>query len=216
MGIILEMFLGLGFILFLPIGMCMLAAYLSRSYIGPRETRLRTDSGFSAFPLYPFRFRLRIPFLKEPTQFFFGLMTLQLNSTPQNLFEGKVLILMDPECIRIQTASLLEVQGSAPKMLLLSSSGLCFLIYSEAMMILTLIIRMILFDWYIYRARVAILRAYKDRCHRRLNHFLFSYPFRDCLLTLSLSMIIFHCCLEASVLFRLLITFMANRDVEDC
>jgi hypothetical protein len=61
-----EMFLGLGFILFLPMGMCMLAAYLSNNSIGPREVRLRTDYGFKALPLYPFRFRLKIPFLKDP------------------------------------------------------------------------------------------------------------------------------------------------------
>lgn len=62
----LDMFLGLGFILFLPIGMCILAAYFYSESIGPREARFLTDSGFSALPLYPLRFLLIIPFLKEP------------------------------------------------------------------------------------------------------------------------------------------------------
>jgi hypothetical protein len=66
MGIMVEIFLAFGFILFLPIGICILAAYLSRSYMGPNEVKLRTDSGFKAFPLYPLRFLLITPFLNEP------------------------------------------------------------------------------------------------------------------------------------------------------
>ena len=51
MGIMFEIFLGRGFTLFLPIGMCMLAAYLYSCYIGPRTVRFLADSGLSALPL---------------------------------------------------------------------------------------------------------------------------------------------------------------------
>jgi hypothetical protein len=73
-------------------------------------------------------------------------MTLQLSSIPSNRLVGKVFILMDPEWTKMQTASLLEVYGSAPKTFLLSSSGLCLFMYSEAMMILTYINEMLLSD----------------------------------------------------------------------
>jgi len=66
-GTIFDIFLGFGFMRFFPIGMCMLAAYLSSSYIGPKVVRLCTCSGFKAFPLYPFRFLDIIPFLRQPT-----------------------------------------------------------------------------------------------------------------------------------------------------
>lgn len=51
MGTICEMLRGFGLTLLLPIGMCMLAAYLYNNYIGPNEVKFLTDSGLSAFPL---------------------------------------------------------------------------------------------------------------------------------------------------------------------
>ncbi len=51
MGTICEMLRGFGLTLLLPMGMCMLAAYLSSSSIGPNEARFLTDSGLSALPL---------------------------------------------------------------------------------------------------------------------------------------------------------------------
>lgn len=101
-------------------------------------------------------------------------------------------------------------------MLLFSSYGLCLLIYSEAMMILTLITQFILFDWCIYTVRVVLPRVCRDRCLRRMNRFLLSYPFLDCLSILSLSMIIFHCCLGACVLFSLGIIFRVSRGGGGC
>lgn len=65
-GMMVEMLRGLGLMRFLPIGICILAAYLSKSSIGPSEVRFLTDSGFKAFPLYPLRLRLIMPFLKDP------------------------------------------------------------------------------------------------------------------------------------------------------
>ena len=179
-GIMVEIFLALGFILFLPIGICILAAYLSRSQMGPSEVRLRTDSGFKAFPLYPFRFLLMTPFLKDPVQFFLGLITLHVISMPSNRLVGKVLILIEPECTRMHTASLLEVQGSVPYIFRLSNSGFCFLMYYEAMMILIYIDWIVLFDWRIDIRREAILQVYRDRCRRMQNRSIAFYLCRDC------------------------------------
>jgi hypothetical protein len=65
-GMMLEMFLGFGFIRFLPIGICMFAAYRYKSSIGPKVDRFFISSGFNAFPLYPFKFLEYIPFLNPP------------------------------------------------------------------------------------------------------------------------------------------------------
>ena len=65
-GTMCDILRGFGLTLLLPIGMCMLAAYLYSNYIGPKEAKFRADSGFSAFPLYPLRLRLSIPFRNDP------------------------------------------------------------------------------------------------------------------------------------------------------
>lgn len=51
MGMMREMFLGLGLIRFLPMGMCMLAAYRFKRSICPSEVRFLTDSGLRALPV---------------------------------------------------------------------------------------------------------------------------------------------------------------------
>lgn len=100
---------------------------------------------------------------------------------PSKRLVGKVLIFIEPECTSIQTASLLEVYGSVPYIFLLSNSGFCFLMYSEAMIILIFIDMILLFDWRIDIKREAILRVYRDRFHRMRNRFIVSYLCCDCL-----------------------------------
>lgn len=66
MGMIEEVFLGFDLSRLFPIGICIFEAYLYKFYIEPSELSILWDSGFNAFPLYPFIVLETIPFLLVP------------------------------------------------------------------------------------------------------------------------------------------------------
>lgn len=108
-GITLLMFLGFCFILLVPMGICMLAAYFYNVYNGPRVVNGFTDSGFKALPSYPFIDREFKPFFRAPMYVFFGLVILHVSSMPSFLLWLNVCKLSFSEWTATQNASELDV-----------------------------------------------------------------------------------------------------------